>query len=86
MRKPTRLRPSNTNRRLTSPCCRQREIVFVETLNSLAQFIDRQHLLAGSLGLDIGRFRQVFDEQPQIVAGVLARDLQIGERIRAGNR
>ena len=28
---PTRLRPSNTNRRLTSPCWRQREMVLVET-------------------------------------------------------
>ena len=35
-RKPTRLRPSITNRRLTSPSRRQREIVFVETLNRLA--------------------------------------------------
>jgi len=30
------LRPSTTNRRLTNPKRRQREIVFVETLNCLA--------------------------------------------------
>ena len=35
-RNPTRFRPSNTNRRLTRPCRRQREMVLVETLNCLA--------------------------------------------------
>ena len=55
-------------------------------IEQLAQFFDRQHLLAGRLGLDVGRFRQILDEQPQIVAGVLALDLQIGETIPAGNR
>ncbi len=40
-------------------------------LEQLAQFLDRQHLLAGRLGRHVGRVRHVLDEQPQVVAGVV---------------
>ena len=47
----------------------------------LGQLLDRQHLLAGRFGRHVGRVRQVLDEQPQIVAGLFAGQLQVGKRI-----
>ena len=61
-KKPTRLRPSITNRRLTSPWLRQREMVFVETLNSLASSFNGQYLFAGGIGRYVGGVGNVLDE------------------------
>ena len=77
------MRPSNTNRRLTSPCCRQRLIVLVETLNIwLRSSTVSTRSPAASAG-DVGRVGHVLDKQPQIVAGLLARHLQVRIRLRA---
>ena len=50
-RKPTRLRPSNTNRRLTEPCCSPARNRFGRDVELLAQLFDRQNLFAGRVGL-----------------------------------
>ena len=58
-------------------------MVLVETLKLPAQFFDRQHALAGRLGRHVGRVGKVFDEQPQIVSRLVARDLEVRKRLRA---
>jgi hypothetical protein len=49
-------------------------MVLVETLNCLASSLNREHLLADVVGSHIGRVRQIFDEQPQIVPQIVAGD------------
>ena len=47
----------------------------------LGQLLDRQHPLARRLGRHAGRIGNVLDEQPQVVAGLLAGQLQVGVRL-----